>query len=138
MERLGLPSQVVRVEGATWDFEQIGYDGGMDILKKDGFATDTVLCSNDRLAIGLIAAANELNVPVGRGPGCRLRVAGHDDHPFSRFTSPSLTTVAQDYAAISSIRKDRPRNGKKRCSTASWSCAPPLDPSQSLRALIND
>jgi DNA-binding LacI/PurR family transcriptional regulator len=101
MERLGLPSQVVRVEGATWDFEQIGYDGGMDILKKDGFATDTVLCSNDRLAIGLIAAANELNVPVGRGPGCRLRVAGHDDHPFSRFTSPSLTTVAQDYAAIS-------------------------------------
>ncbi len=30
-----------------------------------------------------------------------LRVAGHDDHPFSRFTCPSLTTVAQDYEEIS-------------------------------------
>ena len=30
-----------------------------------------------------------------------MRIAGHDDHPFSRFTCPSLTTVAQDYEAIS-------------------------------------
>ena len=30
----------------------------------------------------------------------RMRVAGQDDHPFSRFTCPSLTTVAQDYEAI--------------------------------------
>jgi len=29
-----------------------------------------------------------------------LRVAGHDDHPFSRYTCPSLTTIAQDYDAI--------------------------------------
>jgi DNA-binding LacI/PurR family transcriptional regulator len=101
MERLGHPPQIVRVEGATWDFEQIGFDGGMDVLRKGGFATDTVLCSNDRLAIGLIAAAYEMKIPVGRDKDSRLRVAGHDDHPFSRFTSPSLTTVAQDYAAIS-------------------------------------
>jgi hypothetical protein len=26
---------------------------------------------------------------VGRGEGCALRVASHDDHPFSRFTCPS-------------------------------------------------
>ena len=38
---------------------------------------------------------------MGHGSGYALRIAGHDDHPFSRFTSPSLTTVAQDYAAIS-------------------------------------
>ena len=30
-----------------------------------------------------------------------MRVAGQDDHPFSRYTCPSLTTIAQDYAAIS-------------------------------------
>ena len=30
-----------------------------------------------------------------------MRIAGHDDHPFSRFTCPSLTTVAQDYESIS-------------------------------------
>jgi DNA-binding LacI/PurR family transcriptional regulator len=59
-----------------------------------------VLCSNDRLAIGLLAAAYEKGLRVGRGHGCALRVAGHDDHPFARFTCPSLTTVSQDYAAI--------------------------------------
>ncbi len=101
MQRLGHDPQVVRIEGKTWDFEQIGFDGGLDVLGKGGFATNTVLCSNDRLAIGLIAAAYELRIPVGREDASHIRIAGHDDHPFSRFTSPPLTTVAQDYAAIS-------------------------------------
>ncbi len=30
-----------------------------------------------------------------------IRIAGMDDHPFSRYTCPPLTTVAQDYDAIS-------------------------------------
>jgi DNA-binding LacI/PurR family transcriptional regulator len=38
---------------------------------------------------------------VGRGAGHALRVAGHDDHPFSKFTCPPLTTVSQNYEAIS-------------------------------------
>ena len=29
-----------------------------------------------------------------------MRVAGHDNHPFSRYTCPTLTTVSQDYEAI--------------------------------------
>jgi len=37
---------------------------------------------------------------VGLGPTCALRVAGHDDHPFSRYTCPTLTTVSQDYTSI--------------------------------------
>jgi DNA-binding LacI/PurR family transcriptional regulator len=37
---------------------------------------------------------------VGRGDGCALRVASHDDHPFSRFTCPSLTTAAHEYEAV--------------------------------------
>ena len=37
---------------------------------------------------------------TSHGSGCALRVAGHDDHPWSRFTCPPLTTVAQDYGAI--------------------------------------
>ncbi len=101
MEQLGHDPQVIRIEGKTWDFEQVGFDGGIDALKTDRFATSTILCSNDRLAIGLIAAAHELKISVGREDGCQIRIAGHDDHPFSRFTSPSLTTIAQDYAAIS-------------------------------------
>ncbi|MCP4308450.1 MAG: substrate-binding domain-containing protein, partial [bacterium] len=37
---------------------------------------------------------------VGRGSGCAIRIAGLDDHPWSRFTCPPLTTISLDYAAI--------------------------------------
>ncbi|NAZ36679.1 LacI family DNA-binding transcriptional regulator [Rubellimicrobium sp. CFH 75288] len=100
MERLGLEPHVIRTEGEDWDFEAIGYRGGSRILAARALPTNTVLCSNDRLAIGFLAAAFEAGLRVGRGPGFALRIAGHDDHPFSRFTCPPLTTVAQNYAAI--------------------------------------
>jgi DNA-binding LacI/PurR family transcriptional regulator len=58
------------------------------------------LCANDRLAIGVLAAAYARGVRVGIEPGCDLRVAGHDDHPLSRYTCPALTTVAQSYEAL--------------------------------------
>ncbi len=100
MEALGHSPQVVQVVGDGWDFEEIGYREGMRVIAERELDTDTVLCSNDRLAIGFLAAAFEKGLRVGRGSGFALRVAGHDDHPFSRYTSPSLTTVSQDYAAI--------------------------------------
>ena len=61
------------------------------------FATTPVLCSNDRLAIGFLSACYERGLRVGRGDAAALRVASHDDHPFSRFTCPSLTTAAHEY-----------------------------------------
>lgn len=70
------------------------------MLSENAFATNTVLCSNDRLAIGMLSAAYGLGLRVGHGPDCTLRIAGHDDHPYSRFTCPSLTTIAQDYSEI--------------------------------------
>ena len=100
MEDLGLTPCIVQAKATHWDFESIGHDEGGGALDAGAFATDTILCSNDRLAIGLLAAAFERGLPVGRAPGCVLRIAGHDDHPFARFTCPALTTVAQDYAAI--------------------------------------
>lgn len=102
VQNLGHEPHIVRVDGKTWDFEQIGFDGGLKVLHNQGFPTSTVLCSNDRLAIGLIAAAYQSKLAVGREASAQIRIAGHDDHPFSRFTSPSLTTIAQDYAAIAS------------------------------------
>ena len=101
MERLGHTHQVIRVEGETWDFERIGYEGGLHVIDEHLLKSNTVLCSNDRLAIGFLSAAYDRGVRVGHGKDCALRVAGHDDHPFSRFTCPSLTTVAQDYESIS-------------------------------------
>lgn len=100
MERLGHEPQLIQVNGEDWGFEQIGFVEGKRLLASNQLRTNTVLCSNDRLAIGFLSAAFESGIRVGHDDGCTLRVAGHDDHPFSRFTCPSLTTVAQDYGAI--------------------------------------
>ncbi|WP_026480298.1 LacI family DNA-binding transcriptional regulator [Ahrensia sp. 13_GOM-1096m] len=107
MERLGHQPKFVQVDGTGWEFEEIGHRGGMEAISHDAFETSTVLCSNDRLAIGLLAACYQKGVRVGLKKDCHLRVAGHDDHPFSKFTCPSLTTVAQDYSAIAekSVRR---------------------------------
>jgi DNA-binding LacI/PurR family transcriptional regulator len=100
MEDAGLEPRVIKVDGEGWGFEEIGRQGAHALLASGGPATDTVLCSNDRLAIGFLAACYERGLRVGRGEGCALRVASHDDHPFSRFTCPSLTTAAHEYDAV--------------------------------------
>lgn len=101
MERLGLEPMVIQLDGEGWGLEEIGYKGAMRVLREHSLPTDTVLCSNDRLAIGFIAACYEKGLRVGRGSGCALRVAGHDDHPYSRFTCPPLTTVGHEYDTVS-------------------------------------
>ncbi|MDU8928630.1 LacI family DNA-binding transcriptional regulator [Alisedimentitalea sp. MJ-SS2] len=100
MERHGHTPHIFQAEGSEWNFEEIGSAEGGRFLSENAFKTNTVLCSNDRLAIGMLSAAFRQGRRVGHGEGCDLRIAGHDDHPFSRFTCPSLTTIAQDYAAI--------------------------------------
>ena len=99
MERLSLVPQFIRVNGVGWNFEEIGYSEGLQVLK-NGLPSKTVLCSNDRLAIGLLAAAYESGKRVAMGADSDLRIAGHDDHPFARFTCPGLTTISQDYDSI--------------------------------------
>lgn len=100
MEELGHQPHIIQAKGTDWGFERIGMEEGMRLFAEDAFATNTILCSNDRLAIGLIAAAYQKGLQVGNGPHCAVRIAGHDDHPWSRFTCPPLTTVSQDYTAI--------------------------------------
>ena len=101
MERFGLEPHVIGIEGQGWDFEEIGRQGGFKIIADKALKTDTVLCSNDRLAIGFLAACYESGVRVGRDEDASIRVASHDDNPFSKFTCPSLTTAAHDFAAVS-------------------------------------
>lgn len=101
MERLGHSPQIVKVDGEGWQFEEIGRREGGKALAEGLFESDTILCSNDRLAIGFLTACYELKIRVGRDSDSQIRVAGQDDHPFSRFTCPPLTTIAQDYDAIS-------------------------------------
>ena len=101
MGELGLEPHIVQADGHGWAFEEIGRAEGLRVLAEGNLPTNTILCSNDRLAIGFLSACFERGLRVGRGAGCDLRLASHDDHPFSRFTCPSLTTAAHDYEAVS-------------------------------------
>ncbi|MCH2165594.1 MAG: LacI family transcriptional regulator [Marinovum sp.] len=106
MERLSHEPNYIRIDGDGWDFEEIGYRAGKEAITHGDLRAQTILCSNDRLAIGLLAAAFECGVKVGLGDACSLRVAGHDDHPFARYTCPGLTTISQDYASIGASSVD--------------------------------
>ena len=101
MELLGHKPSIVQIQGEGWAFEDIGRREGGAALVANKFTSRTILCSNDRLAIGFLTACFEQRVRVGRDRDCEIRIAGQDDHPFARFTCPPLTTIAQDYEAIS-------------------------------------
>lgn len=106
MEARGLEPRVVSIDGDGWAFEEIGRKGAHEVLSSGQLPTNTVLCSNDRLAIGFLAACYERGLHVGTDETCALRVASHDDHPFSRFTCPALTTAAHDYDSVSKSSVD--------------------------------
>lgn len=101
MEAAGCAPMVIETNAAyTWDFERIGYEQMEDLLRNNMLPSKTILCANDRLAFGVMAAAYANHFKVGRGKGMQLRIAAHDDHPLSRYTCPSLTTMAQDFEAM--------------------------------------
>lgn len=101
MEAFGHEPHIISVEGEGWGFEEIGRLGGHQAFADKRFSTNTILCSNDRLAIGFLTACYELGMTAGRTPGCTIRVAGQDGHPNSRYTCPPLTTISHDYDAVS-------------------------------------
>ncbi len=101
MKARGLEPVVIGITPSTsWDFETYGFEEARRILASGGFPTRSVVCINDRVAFGVLAAAYEAGLKVGIEADCDLRVAGHDDHPLARFTVPPLTTVAQDTSTI--------------------------------------
>lgn len=101
MQAHGYEPQIVRIPGEGWALEEIGRRGALDMAEKDALRGRTILCSNDRLAIGFLAGCFQNELRVGIAADCDLRVAGLDGHPFSSFTCPPLTTVSHDYEAIS-------------------------------------
>lgn len=107
MQGLGHDPMVLSVPGDGWEFERIGLEEGTRLIEARAVPTDTLLCSNDRLAIGVLSAAYENGLRVGIGDGHALRIAGHDDHPGARFTCPSLTTASQDYESIAGNSMER-------------------------------
>jgi DNA-binding LacI/PurR family transcriptional regulator len=103
MDRLGHAAEVIKsdVAGHGWEFEAYAHDVMDQHFGRGNHCDATVLCANDRLAIGAIRAANRHGLLYRDATGPRrLRIAGHDDHPLSRYMTPALTTVAQDAIAI--------------------------------------
>lgn len=101
MQAHGFDPVIIQADGEGWALEDIGFHGALKAIDDGALKTRTVLCSNDRLAIGFLAACHSRDLKIGIDPSADYRVAGQDDHPFSRFTYPPLTTIAQDYEAIS-------------------------------------
>lgn len=108
MERLGLEPAFVAVPARrNWDFERVGFDAALRAIDgRAGFPSRTLLCANDRIATGVMAAAFQRGIKVGHTPDCGLRVAGHDDQPLSRYTCPPLTTMAQDFERLAQTSLD--------------------------------
>ena len=85
----------------SWEFEAFGYDAMDYHFSRQKHTSDTILCANDRIAIGAIRAANKHGLfKDSHDRPNRLRIAGHDNHPLSRYMFPAVTTVAQDITGI--------------------------------------
>lgn len=103
MQQLGFAGNLIPTPDKmeSWEFERFGFEVMDDHFSHGRFVDATILCANDRIAFGAIRAANThgLFARTGEKRG-DLRIAGHDDHPLSRYAFPALTTVAQDVASI--------------------------------------
>lgn len=102
MEKMGHKPEILGTEllRENWHFEEHG-EAVLDGEFAQGHLTDrSILCVNDRVAIGAIRAAARHGLTPSRGAKGGLRIAGHDDYPLCPFMNPALTTVAQNTDAI--------------------------------------
>ncbi|WP_182018616.1 substrate-binding domain-containing protein [Vibrio diabolicus] len=80
---------------ANWiiesDFEcEGGYQAFMKMAQRATLPS-SIFVSNDMMAMGVINAANELNIKVPE----QISIIGYDDIHIAKFMSPSLTTIHQ-------------------------------------------
>jgi len=96
---LGFKPLIIPVDNTdpVWNFEEFAFNTMDDFFSRGEFVDSTILCANDRLAIGVIRAANRHHLWSKRNEeNSRFRVAGHDDHPLSAYVHPPLTTVSRN------------------------------------------
>jgi LacI family transcriptional regulator, repressor for deo operon, udp, cdd, tsx, nupC, and nupG len=105
MHEHGAEARIFQIRPRGWDFERVAFDEASQLFKNGAPVGGTILCANDRIAFGVMAAACQSGLAIGRLAG--LRVAGHDDHPLSQFTCPPLTTVAQDVERLATVSLER-------------------------------
>lgn len=119
MHELGHAADIVPTSDGmdSWQFERYGFEVMDTHFAQGRYVDRTILCANDRIAIGAIRAANTHGLFARNGGGRgELRIAGHDDHPLSRYIYPAVTTVTQPVDDIGKVAVDllidRVRNGR--------------------------
>lgn len=73
-------------------FEVESAEASVDALIRRGVAFDGVVAASDQIALGAVRALLHAGVDV---PG-QVSVIGFDNVPFSRYSRPALSTIAQD------------------------------------------
>ena len=87
---------------ATDSTEEVGRQAMAQLLER-GAKPDAVLAASDLLAIGAIHTLESAGISV---PG-DVAVAGFDDIPMARLTTPALTTVQQDTTRAGEVLVER-------------------------------
>jgi DNA-binding LacI/PurR family transcriptional regulator len=102
MEQLGFEPEILGTEAGRDNgyFEEHGEAVLWEAFAQGRLMDRSILCANDRVAIGALRAAAQHGLSPSRGTKGGLRIAGHDDYPLCPFLTPALTTVAQNTDAI--------------------------------------
>jgi DNA-binding LacI/PurR family transcriptional regulator len=105
MRELGYEPRILNLEDGPVgdDYERYGYERFLSLPPERLEGVSTILCHNDRVSFGLLAAAKRLGVRVGAAPGNDLRVGSHDGQRFGAFAAPSLTTSGQNIRGIGEL-----------------------------------
>lgn len=93
LEAAGLSWEEVPVYECPGSSQALGYEAAAALFSLEPRPT-AILCLSDRLALGVIEAAQERGLSVPDD----LSVAGFDDVPEAKTSTPPLTTVHQDHA----------------------------------------
>jgi len=102
-EELGFKPEIIPVDetNPVWNFEEFAFKTMDEYFGRGKYVSSTILCANDRLAIGVLRAANRHHLlPLRKADASQFRVAGHDDHPLSAYVYPPLTTVSRNTSGM--------------------------------------
>lgn len=94
LDSAGIARDPALVRHEAFSYEA-GLRHGRDLLSRDDRPTG-IVAGNDEIAVGVLAAAERLGIPVPGG----LSVTGFDDTPQTEWTSPRLTSVRQPLAGM--------------------------------------
>lgn len=75
---------------------EAGYARASEVLDRYGDVVTALVCANDEIALGAVRAVHDRGLRVPED----VSVIGFDDNALSAFTTPSITTVRQDFPGL--------------------------------------